>query len=231
MTYSLSLAVLVWLTLIAFFITSVAVAVSPRRRQAVNRLLAKPAYQILATLLAAGIGLSVLSTVPVERNHQTDTLLQVTFEAIGAGLPEKAASAPFATTDINGNALEHVASRMNPSSTPIRHIAKYSLVAVIAGGVTAITAIIFTGMLLGFLQKVSYAEGVRRLQTFYWRPAMLTGTVLWVTLTWLLLIWSDWHILGTTAEGFDRLAYWLGLSPWLGCCGFWVLIVAIFRSK
>ena len=231
MTFSFPLAAFVWITLIAFFVTSILVTVLPARRAAVGRLLARPAYQILATLLAAGIGITMLSAVPVERNHQTDTLLQVTIEAIGAGLPEKAASAPFAVTDVEGDKLQHVATRMNPDSTPMRHLAKYSLVAVIAGGVTSVTAIIFTGMLLGFFGNVSYAEGIRRLQTFYWRPAMLTGTVLWMTLTWLLLIWSDWHILGTTIEGFDRLAYWMGLSPWLGCLGFWVLIVAIFRSK
>ncbi|EJX00900.1 membrane protein, partial [gut metagenome] len=105
MTFSSLLALLVWITLSAFFITSIVVAVSPRRRQAVTRLLAKPVYQTLAMLLTAGIGISLLSAVPVERAQQTDTLLQVTFEAIGAGLPEKAASAPFATVDINGNAL------------------------------------------------------------------------------------------------------------------------------
>ncbi len=231
MTFSFPLAAFVWITLIAFFITSLVVVMSPTRRLAVGRLFARPSYQILGTLLAAGIGITMLSAVPVERNQQTDTLLQVTIEAIGAGLPEKAASAPFAVTDVNGEALEHVATRMNPESTPMRHLAKYSLVAIIAGGVTSVTAIIFTGMLLGFLNKISYAEGIRRLENFYWRPAMLTGTVLWMTLTWLLLIWSDWHVLGTTLEGFDRLAYWVGLSPWLGCIGFWVLIVAIFRAK
>ena len=45
-------------------------------------------------------------------------------------------------------------------------------------------------------------------------------------LTWLLLLWPDWHVLGTTVAGTDVMAMVAGLLPWGTCAAFWYLVFA-----
>ena len=58
---------------------------------------------------------------------------------------------------------------------------------------------------------------------------MVTGTLLWMAFTWVLLLWPDWHILGTTAAGNDVFALLLGLSPWATSLGLWLLMLVFIR--
>ena len=179
---------------------------SARHRAILHELLAHPARQALAVFAAATLGAALLSAMPIDRDGRTDTLLQATIEATGAGLPEMSASAPFAVVDDHGRQLMH------------------------AGGVTSFASILFTAAIIGARKGQNLATGITMLSSFYWRPGMLTGTALWMILTWLLLLWPDWHVLGTTAAGTDVMAMVAGLLPWGTCAAFWYLVFAYWRN-
>ena len=168
--------------------------------------------------------------MPVDRDGRTDTLLQATIEATGAGLPEMSASAPFAVVDDHGRPLMHAGENLSDDTPPLIHIVKYTLVALIAGGVTSFASILFTAAVLGARKGENLAAGVTMLADFYWRAGMLTGAALWMTFTWLLLLWPDWHVLGTTAAGTDIMAIVAGLLPWGTCAAFWFLAFAYWRN-
>ena len=168
--------------------------------------------------------------MPIDRDGRTDTLLQATIEATGAGLPEMSASAPFAVVDDHGRQLMHAGERLSSETPPLIHIIKYTLVALIAGGVTSFASILFTAAIIGARKGHNLATGITMLSSFYWRPGMLTGTALWMILTWLLLLWPDWHVLGTTAAGTDVMAMVAGLLPWGTCAAFWYLVFAYWRN-
>lgn len=136
---------------------------------------------------------------------------------------ERSYSAPFAlrefdksTAIVDGapvrdyQSLQHAGKRIAAYSSRAATIAKYTLIAAIAGGVTAFAAWLVTaavvgrrrgrGSLVDGLEIMSNADG-----RFPWRPAMVTGSLLWLLFTWLLLLWPDWHIFGTDAVGNDVL--------------------------
>lgn len=229
MPFSPVLSAFVWVTLVVFFIFAAAVAVNETRRSAFHRYLQSRLTQTATAFLAAGLAAAMLAAIPVERDGHTDTLLQVSVEAIGAGIPEKGASAPFAVTSSSGEALEHAGNRVKEGSTPALHVIKYTLVAFIAGGVTGVTAILFTAAFLAARRRIPFPEGVAALREFTWKNAMVTGTLLWMAFTWVLLLWPDWHILGTTAAGNDVFALLLGLSPWATSLGLWLLMLVFIR--
>ena len=135
MPFSPILSVLVCLTSAAVFAACVLFIRSARHRAILHELLAHPARQALAVFAAATLGAALLSAMPIDRDGRTDTLLQATIEATGAGLPEMSASAPFAVVDDHGRQLMHAGERLSSETPPLIHIIKYTLVALIAGGV------------------------------------------------------------------------------------------------
>ena len=144
MPFSPILSVLVCLTSAAVFAACVLFIRSARHRAILHELLAHPARQALAVFAAATLGAALLSAMPIDRDGRTDTLLQATIEATGAGLPEMSASAPFAVVDDHGRQLMHAGERLSSETPPLIHIIKYTLVALIAGGVTSFASILFT---------------------------------------------------------------------------------------
>lgn len=230
MPYSPVLSALVFLTAAAVFAACVLFIRSARHRAALHELLRCSAHQTLAVFAAATLGAALLSAMPVDRDGRTDTLLQATIEATGAGLPEMSASAPFAVVDNHGRPLMHAGENLSDDTPPLIHIVKYTLVALIAGGVTSFASILFTAAVLGARKGENLAAGVTMLADFYWRAGMLTGAALWMTFTWLLLLWPDWHVLGTTAAGTDIMAIVAGLLPWGTCAAFWFLTFAYWRN-
>ena len=229
MPFSPVLSAFVWVTLAVFFVFTVAVVTNGARRSAFHRFLQGRAVQTAAVFLAAGLAAAMLAAIPVERDGRTDTLLQVSVEAVGAGIPEAGASAPFATVSATGEPLRHAGLRVKESRSPAVHVFKYTLVAFIAGGVTGVTAILFTAAFLAARRRIPFSEGVASLGGFAWKNAMTAGTLLWMVFTWLLLLWPDWHVLGTTAAGTDVFALLLGLSPWATAAGFWLLMLGFLR--
>ncbi len=230
MPYSPVLSALVFLTAAAVFAACVLFIRSARHRAALHELLRCGTHQTLAVFAAATLGAALLSAMPVDRDGRTDTLLQATIEATGAGLPEMSASAPFAVVDDHGRPLMHAGENLSDDTPPLIHIVKYTLVALIAGGVTSFASILFTAAVLGARKGENLAAGVTMLADFYWRAGMLTGAALWMTFTWLLLLWPDWHVLGTTAAGTDIMAIVAGLLPWGTCAAFWFLAFAYWRN-
>lgn len=201
MPFSPILSVLVCLTSAAVFAACVLFIRSARHRAILHELLAHPARQALAVFAAATLGAALLS-----------------------------ASAPFAVVDDHGRQLMHAGERLSSETPPLIHIIKYTLVALIAGGVTSFASILFTAAIIGARKGQNLATGITMLSSFYWRPGMLTGTALWMILTWLLLLWPDWHVLGTTAAGTDVMAMVAGLLPWGTCAAFWYLVFAYWRN-
>lgn len=230
MPYSPVLSALVFLTAAAVFAACVLFIRSARHRAALHELLRCSTHQTLAVFAAATLGAALLSAMPVDRDGRTDTLLQATIEATGAGLPEMSASAPFAVVDDHGRPLMHAGENLSDDTPPLIHIVKSTLVALIAGGVTSFASILFTAAVLGARKGENLAAGVTMLSDFYWRAGMLTGAALWMTFTWLLLLWPDWHVLGTTAAGTDIMAIIAGLLPWGTCAAFWFLAFAYWRN-
>ena len=230
MPYSPVLSALVSLTAAAVFAACVLFIRSARHRAALHELLRCGAHQTLAVFVAATLGAALLSAMPVDRDGRTDTLLQATIEATGASLPEMSASSPFAVVDDHGRPLMHASENLSDDTPPLIHIVKYTLVALIAGGVTSFASILFTAAVLGARKGENLAAGVTMLADFYWRAGMLTGAALWMTFTWLLLLWPDWHVLGTTAAGTDIMAIVAGLLPWGTCAAFWFLAFAYWRN-
>ena len=220
MPFSPILSVLVCLTSAAVFAACVLFIRSARHRAILHELLAHPARQALAVFAAATLGAALLSAMPIDRDGRT-------IEATGAGLPEMSASAPFAVVDDHGRQLMHAGERLSSETPPLIHIIKYTLVALIAGGVTSFTSILFTAAIIGARKGQNLATGITMLSSFYWRPGMLTGTALWMILTWLLLLWP---VLGTTAAGTDVMAMVAGLLPWGTCAAFWYLVFAYWRN-
>ncbi len=148
--------------------------------------------------------------------------LDALVSSIGAAGRERSYSAPFAvkafdkTTEIvDGKAvrlhapLEHAGKSVSPYGTPATAVVKKTLIAAIAGGVSAVFAWILTGALLARRRGLSFQDGMAALANrdgrFPWRSAMGAGTVLWLLVVWVALVWPDWHIFGTDAVGNDVL--------------------------
>lgn len=223
MPFSPILSAFVCITLAAVFAACILFIKSNRHREALYAMLAGPAHQALAIFATATLGAALLSAVPVEHDGRTDSLLQITIESSGAGLSEKGASSPFAVADDQGRPLEHAGQKLPAETPPLIHIVKYTLIALIAGGVTSFTSILFTAAVIGARKGENLATGITMLSSFYWRPGMLTGAALWMCFTWLLLLWPNWHVLGTTAAGTDVMAIVASLLPWATCAAFWFL--------
>ena len=137
MPFSPMLSAFVWLTFASMVVFSIIVLRQPTLRQVIHTVLARPLMQAILMIVLAGMTSAFLSAIPLERQGRTDTLLQATIEATGAGQPEERASVPFATHDEAGEPLKYAGQKLKVGSSKTVHITKYSLVAAIAGGVTS----------------------------------------------------------------------------------------------
>lgn len=131
--------------------------------------------------------------------------------SVGAALPEASASRPFARFDLEGAALAHAGATV--VSTSGLRIAIDTLVALIAGGVTAFVAWLLTGLSRGVRSGEGAVAGVKSLGAGPERGAFVVGTLLWMGLTWVLFMSRNWHILGTLRTGEDVLLVLLGALP------------------
>ena len=142
-------------------------------------------------------------------------------ERLGAAGDERSYSRPFATHEFDrttvirdGKAVRDYqplihAGKLQPHRTKMVEIARRTLIAAIAGGVTAILGWIFIGLFIAHRRGRTFAEAMKiignRDGSFLWRPALLTLTVFWLLFVWLLLVWPGWHVFGTDAVGNDVL--------------------------
>ena len=141
---------------------------------------------------------------------------------LGAAGEERSYSSPFAMKEWDRTStvrdgrvvrdrqpLRHAGEAALGGRSPGLTFVKRSLIAAIAGGVSAALFWIAAGALLARRRGVGFAEGVALLKnrdgSFPWRPAMAVGTVLWMVGVWLALVWPLWHVMGTDAVGSDVL--------------------------
>ena len=138
-------------------------------------------------------------------------------ERLGAAGDERSYSRPFATHEFDrttvirdGKAVRDYqplihAGKLPPHRTKLVEIARRTLIAAIAGGVTAI----LIGLFIAHRRGRTFAEAMKiignRDGSFPLRPALLTLTVFWLLFVWLLLVWPGWHVFGTDAVGNDVL--------------------------
>lgn len=159
---------------------------------------------------------------PAAYSAEVKSLLDVfILERLGAAGDERSYSRPFATHEFDrttvirdGKAVRDYqplihAGKLPPHRTKLVEIARRTLIAAIAGGVTAILGWIFIGLFIAHRRGRTFAEAMKiignRDGSFPLRPALLTLTVFWLLFVWLLLVWPGWHVFGTDAVGNDVL--------------------------
>ena len=194
-------------------------------REKIARVLARPGAGASLAILTAALVISALAGLPAGDGNALSMLLQT---AWGLGRPESGPSMPMASSTLQGEALLWTALGTSPGIT----IAKYTLIAAIAGGVTAFLAWICTALGLAYRFATSFTDGVRMLSgdpRFPWRGAMIAGSLLWMLWTWMAALWAHGHPLGTDAGGRDVL--WV-LMEALGGLGAWTgLLVLILAAN
>lgn len=183
-------------------------------RETLARVLLRPYAGASAVILTAALVVAAMAGFPYGDGTVLSTLLQT---AWGLGRAEAGASSPMAVKTLTGEALTYVKLGASPMIT----IAKYTLIAAIAGGVTAFLAWICTALGVAYRFAVNFTEGVRMLggdKRFPWRGAMIAGSVLWMLWTWIAALWAHGHPLGTDATGRDVLYVLMeavgGLGAW-----------------
>ena len=145
----------------------------------------------------------------------------VILERLKAAGDERSYSAPFAMTEFDkttivkeGEALRGYqplkhAGKMLPHRTRMFELVKNTLIAAIAGGVTAFLAWIFVGLAVARRRDILFTQALMAMSNrdgkFPWRPAMLVFTAFWMIGVWLILVWPNWHVFGTDAVGNDVL--------------------------
>lgn len=193
----------------------------PREKMA--RVLVRPGAGASLIVLTTALVIAVLAGVPVGEKSALSALLQ---SAWGFGRPEAGASLPMASEGLSGEALQWVSFDSSPAMT----VAKYTLVAAIAGGVTSFVAWICTALGLAYRFGITFPEGVKMLsgdERFPWRGAMIAGSVLWMLWTWIAALWAHGHPLGTDAAGRDVL--WVLLEA-MGGLGAWTSLLVLIPA-
>ncbi len=217
-----------------FTITSLALALflwlevkDPTRKIRLCQTFKRPLIQVLGMITAFFWALSLLVLIPVDHT----TALNAFLNAIHAGATEQGASHPMALVTLTGEPLEHVIPLVSEGQRPFFIVAKRTLVALIASGVTAFAFILALSLLLAARSSRSFTEGITRLKNLAWRPALITGILLWIVFNWFLFVWPTRHIFGTNEAGLDRLWVALNLIPssvpvilWAWLLGLWLLL-------
>jgi hypothetical protein len=226
MEYSLAAGIFTWLTVSGMAAAAAFVRRTPSARQAFFAYFGKASRQAAAAAAAFLLAVSVLLSVP----GGDVPLLVGAAQTVGAGLPEAGASAPFADKLDSGEPLKHALPAVQPKASRSLGIANDTLIAFIAGGVTAFFALLATAAVLAKKRGTGFAEGVAALGTFFWRPAMITGVFCWLAAVWVRVVWPDWHIFGTSAEGTDLFAAFLCVLPWAACLACWIVLGAFLKN-
>lgn len=145
----------------------------------------------------------------------------VILERLKAAGDERSYSMPFALREFDkttvfkdGHAVRDFqplknAGKLFGHRTRTFELVKGTLIAAIAGGVTAFLAWIFTALTIARRRNATFTQTLMVMRNrdgrFPWRPAMLVFTVAWLLMVWLILIWPNWHVFGTDAVGNDVL--------------------------
>lgn len=145
----------------------------------------------------------------------------VILERLKAAGDERSYSMPFALREFDkttvfkdGHAVRDFqplknAGKLFGHRTRTFELVKGTLIAAIAGGVTAFLAWIFTALAIARRRNATFTQTLMVMRNrdgrFPWRPAMLVFTVAWLLMVWLILIWPNWHVFGTDAVGNDVL--------------------------
>ena len=150
---------------------------------------------------------------------------------------EAAGSLPLAVTDLTGAALAATADTVPAGHTPTLYAVRTTLVAMIVGGVSIAAAWLLAASLCAKKRGKGLVDGMDHLSnrdgTFPWRGPMLVVSLAWLFLSWVLLLWPDWHVFGTDASGQDVLGVLLkGLLPGFGAASLLGLSgFVFFRAK
>lgn len=153
---------------------------------------------------------------------EVTSLLDVVIrDGLGAAGEERSYSAPFATREFDrttvireGEAVRDFqplvhAGKLPPWRTRTVELVRLTLLACITGGVPAVLAWILLGLRQARRRGLDFAQGMRVLAnrdgSWPWRPAAVVLTLAWLLTVWLLLVWPNWHVLGTDAVGNDVL--------------------------
>ncbi len=121
-------------------------------------------------------------------------------------------SAPMAMVAINGEPLSHVLPEPGGWS-PAAWVARRSLIALIASGVTSAAFVVILGVARAYRAGTGVVAAFTELKTLSWRPTLLTAIGLWIATNWTLFLWQGRHLLGTDPEGYDRLLTFLHTLP------------------
>lgn len=193
-------------------------------RETLAKVMHRPFVGASAVILTAALVVSAMAGFPYGDGTVLSTLLQ---NGWGLGRPEAGASAPMAAVSYSGEALEHVKLGASPAIT----IAKYTLIAAIAGGVTAFLAWICTALGGAYRFAAHFTDGVRMLaggdERFPWRSAMVAGSILWILWTWIAALWAHGHPLGTDVAGRDVLYV---LFEAVGGVGAWTALLILIPA-
>ena len=161
---------------------------------------------------------ALADAIPANGTSLLDAVLNGVFTA---GVREAAGSLPLAVTDLTGAALAATADT----------------VAMIVGGVSIAAAWLLAASLCAKKRGKGLVDGMDHLSnrdgTFPWRGPMLVVSLAWLFLSWVLLLWPDWHVFGTDASGQDVLGVLLkGLLPGFGAASLLGLSgFVFFRAK
>lgn len=161
---------------------------------------------------------ALLDAVPLAGGSVLDALLSGVFTA---GVTEAGKSLPLSVVDLTGAALAATADTVPAGHTPHLYAIRTTLVALIVGGVSVAAAWLLAASLCAKRRGKGLIDGMDHLSnrdgTFPWRGAMLAVSLAWLFLSWVLLLWPDWHVFGTDAAGVDVLSALVqGLLPAFG---------------
>lgn len=222
MTYSPVLAAVLTASVLALIIT----LLYPPTRVFLRRTARRTGVQVMLSVLAPALIIALLMAVPSGTHYAPDgNLWENTLATLGAGGSEVAQSLPFAGVDVNGKTLLHAGQHLKDGRTPGMDQLVKTLVAAIAGGVTSVFFMLLTGCAIAARRKIDIPAGIAALGSFTWRPALLSGCALWMLTTWLIAVWPSWHVLGTAANGADRLAGYLLYAPQLAIALIWIFLI------
>lgn len=210
---------------------------SPELMRRWRLVFARPAASASAAVLAVFLAIALADSVhwrealPPAPGQAAETqahspevrslLDAIILDGLGAAGDERSYSSPFATTEFDrttvirdGRAVREFrplenAGRLFPGRSRAFEVVKGTLIAAIAGGVSAFLGWLFVAGAVARRRRVTIPEALvvmsGRGGDFPWRPAMLVLTAFWLLGVWLAVLWPNWHVLGTDAVGNDVL--------------------------
>lgn len=204
-----------------------------------DRFFRTPGATAGAAWLVLLMGPALLDAIPVGATTLLEELLRNLFTA---GVVETGRSLPLAVLDTTGTALRATADTVPVGHTPMLYAIRTTLVALIVGGVSVAAAWLFAAAVSAKHRGKGLVDGMDHLSnrdgTFPWRGAMLVVSAAWLFLSWILLLWPDWHVFGTDTAGHDVLGLLMkgllpgwGISSILGLSGFFFFRRQAMRTR